>query len=151
MTATKPKNIFETAGDGSEDDGTLYSLSCEYLAAARVLHANPPTHISYSSVIYYLLGHAAELTLKAFLVHRGKTISELKGIGHDLEELEKCARETSLSKKASLSGVIQLSNIYKDKNFEYRTRKNKNFPQLEVLLEEIEQLQSIVFEHVSLT
>lgn len=145
------KSLFETDGNGSQDHETLYSLSIEFLEAARVLHATPPTRISYSSIIYYLLGHSAELSLKAFLKQRGQSIDELKRIGHNLEELVKQAMKTGLTKNTSLSNVIQLSTTYKDKNFEYRTRKNKNFPQLDLLLKEIEHLQSVVFEHIVLS
>ncbi len=61
-------DIFRAEGDGSQDDGTLYSLSDEFLEAARVLQATPPTRVNFSSAAYYLLGHSAELILKAFHV-----------------------------------------------------------------------------------
>jgi len=41
--------IFDAVGDGSQDDGTLYSLSDEFLEAARVLQATPPTRVNFSS------------------------------------------------------------------------------------------------------
>ena len=72
--------IFDAVGNGSQDDGTLYSLSDEFLEAARVLQATPPTRVNFSSAAYYLLGHAAELMLKAFLFKHEVSIVELKKI-----------------------------------------------------------------------
>ncbi|MEJ1958500.1 MAG: hypothetical protein WDM70_02780 [Nitrosomonadales bacterium] len=59
--------IFEAEGDGSQDGGTLYSLSDEFLEAAVVLQNTPLNCVNFSAVTYYLLGHSAELMLKAFL------------------------------------------------------------------------------------
>jgi len=139
------ENIFDIEGDGSEDDGTLYSLSDEFLEAARVLQATPPTRVNFSSATYYLLGHSAELILKAFLFRHGVSIVDLKKIGHDLEKLVYRAKEKGLPEKVDLQQTLKLADIYKDKSFEYRTRKRKLLPSLDLLTEEIERLQSVVF------
>lgn len=78
-------DIFTSDGDGAEDDGTLYSLSSEFLEAAIVLSQTPPIIINFSIAIYYLLSHSTELMLKAFLHKKGRTIRELRTIGHNLE------------------------------------------------------------------
>lgn len=140
--------IFDAVGDGSQDDGTLYSLSDEFLEAARVLQATPPTRVNYSSATYYLLGHSAELMLKAFLFKHGVPIDELKKVGHDLEKLVSRAKERGLPEKVHLQQVLELAETYKDKSFEYRTRKRKMFPNLDLLTEEIEGLQSAVFDRI---
>ena len=139
------QHIFDAEGDGSQDDGTLFSLSDEFLEAARVLQATPPVRVNYSSATYYLLGHAAELMLKAFLYKHGQTISDLKKINHDLGKLAYLAREMGLPEKVQLNQIIRLAGTYKEKGFEYRTRKAKTFPSLDHLTEEIEKLQSAVF------
>lgn len=141
-------NIFSYEGDGSEDDGTLYSLSDEFLEAARILQATPPTRVGFSSAAYYLLGHSAELMLKAFLFKHGMSIDELKKIGHDLKSLVNLAKGKGLSDNLDLQQIILLANTYKDKSLEYRTRKRKTFPCLDLLTKEIERLQSAVFDKI---
>lgn len=137
---------FEAEGDGSQDDGTLFSLSGEFLEAAKVLQATPPVRIGYSSATYYLLGHSAELMLKAFLYKHGQTISDLRKINHDLEKLAIRAREIGLPENVQLNQILSLAGTYKEKVFEYRTRTRKTFPSLDLLIEEMEHLQSAVFD-----
>ena len=140
------QQIFDAEGDGSQDDGTLFSLSGEFLEAARVLQATPPIRTGYSLATYYLLGHSAELMLKAFLYKHGQTISDLRKLNHDLEKLASRAREAGLPEKVQLDQILHLAGAYKKKSFEYRTRKRKTFPSLDLLTVEIERLQSAVFD-----
>lgn len=142
------QEIFDAEGDGSQDDGTLFSLSCEFLEAARVLQATPPVRIGYWSATYYLLGHAAELMLKAFLYKRGKKIGDLKKINHDLEKLVSLSRELGLPETVQLNQILDLAGTYKEKGFEYRTRDRKTFASIDLLADEIKKLQSAVFDHV---
>ena len=137
---------FDADADGSQDDGTLFSLAGEFFEAARVLQARPRVRIGYSSVIYYLLGHSAELFLKAFLYKHGRTINDLKRINHDLQKLADLAREAGLPETVKLEKTLRLSATYKEKSLEYRTRKRKTFPALGFLTEEINKLQSAVFD-----
>ena len=111
-----------------------------------MLQATPPVRIGYSSATYYLLGHSAELMLKAFLYKHGQTISDLRKINHNLEKLASRAREIGLPEKVQLNQILHLAGSYKEKSFEYRTRKRKTFPSLDLLTEEIEKLQSAVFD-----
>jgi hypothetical protein len=140
--------IFEVEGDGSQDDGTLYSLSDELLEAARVLQATSPTRVNFSSATYYLLGHSAELMLKAFLFKHGVSIDELKKIGHNLEKLVCHAKEKGLPEKLQLQHILGLADTYKYKCFEYRVRKRETFPNLALITKEIEGLQSVVFGYI---
>jgi hypothetical protein len=140
--------IFDAVGDGSQDDRTLYSLSDEFLEAARVLQATPPTRVNYSSATYYLLGHAAELMLKAYLYKHGQTITDLKKINHDLKKLSSLARAKGLPEKVQLDQIDLLADTYNEKGFEYRTKKRKTLPSLDHLTEEIEKLQSAVFDRL---
>lgn len=140
--------IFEAEGDGSQDDGMLFSLSDEFLEAARVLQGTPPVRVNYWSAIYYLLGHSAELMLKAFLYKHDLSINYLIKINHDLEKLATLAREKSLPERVKLDHILHLATTYKDKSFEYRTRKKKTFPPIDLLTEEIKTLQSAVFDRL---
>lgn len=138
------QQIFDAEGDGSQDDDTLFSLSGEFFEAARVLQATPPVRVGYSSATYYLLGHSVELMLKAFLYKHGQAISDLKKLNHDLEKLVSQARKAGLPERVQLDQTLCLAAAYNEKSFEYRTKKRKTFPSLDLLTGEIERLQSAV-------
>lgn len=140
--------LFDALGDGSEDDGTFYSLASEYLAAAITLFNTPPTRTNYCVVIYYLLGHSAELTLKSYLFHRGETPESLRKVGHDLDKLVKRAMSHGLSNKLSARAINALAPIYRKKELEYRKSKRQTFPDQQDLIGEIEALQSAVFDSI---
>ncbi|MBK7663576.1 MAG: hypothetical protein IPJ21_08545 [Sterolibacteriaceae bacterium] len=140
---------FDEEGDGSEDEGTLYSLSTEYMEAAIVLHDTPPIRVKYSSVICYLLGHSAELALKSYLFDHGETPKSLKNIGHNLERLVELARQRGLSARISLTSTVELSPVYCAKGLEYRTRRRRAFPNETALIEEVQALLRAVFDHIS--
>lgn len=79
---------------------------------------------------YFLLGRSIELSLKAFLLHKGMSIATLRSrqYGHSLKTLLECAKEKGLEKFISVepieSGVIDLlSFAYADKRLEYRVTK----------------------------
>ncbi len=134
---------------GYENHETLWSLASEYLEAAIVLINTPPKHISYLSVIYYLLGHSAELSLKSFLFHQGETLTKLKGIGHDLKQLILISQDKGLAIEV-VESLLDLSPIYSDKKgFEYRKQMNAQFPNQNLLLEEVQALQKAVFDRIS--
>ena len=132
-------------GDGSEDESTLFSLSGEFFEAASVLRKIHPTRINYSIAIYYLLGHAAELMLKALLYTEGLTAKDLKKIGHDLSKLIEEAQSRGVPNNIIFTHIAELSEIYKSKNLEYRTNKSKTFPNVDELSEEVKKLQDFVF------
>ena len=141
-------SFFDQAGDGSEDDGTFFSLASEYLEAALVLYKTPPTRIGYSLVIYYLLGHSAELTLKSYLFDHDETPSSLKDIGHNLDKLITRAKSHGLKSNLSLSAISELSPIYLAKELEYKKRKRQSFPSEDDLISEIQALQDVVFDRI---
>lgn len=138
--------IFEAEGDDSQDDGTLFSLSDEFLEAARVLQETPPIRVGYRSATYYLLGHSAELILKAFLFKHGLSVKELRKINPDLGRLASLAREKGLPERIGLTHVLHLAVPYRDKGFEYRARKKLTFPPIDQLTQEVKALQSAVFD-----
>ncbi len=111
-----------------------------------VLQSTPPLRVNYSSATYYLLAHSAELMLKAFLYKHGQTINDLRKINHDIEKLASLAKERGLPEKVQLTQICTLASAYKEKRFEYRTKKRKTLPSLDLLVEEIKKLQSAVFD-----
>jgi len=132
----------------AENDCTLFSLSDEFLEAARVFQETPPVRVNYKSVTYYLLGHSAELMLKAYLYKHDLSIKDLTNIRHDLKKLIKLAKEKGFPEKVKLNHILDLANTYKDKKFEYRKEKNESLPPIDLLTEEIKSLQSAVFDRV---
>lgn len=144
----KSNDIFDLEWESisEEDEATMFSLSLEYLEAAEVLIKNPPTKVNYWIVIYYLLGHSAELALKSFMFKKDVSLEDLKKIGHNLNKLITKSHELGLPEFICLR---KLSPIYSKKSLEYRRRKKESFPSAEALFSEVQQLHSLVFSHVS--
>ena len=59
---------------------------------------------------YFMLCHAIELALKAYLAHKGATYGQLKGFGHDLRELLINATQKGLSLTAPTQRGIDILN-----------------------------------------
>lgn len=106
----------------------------------------PPTKVNYGIIVtFYLLGHAAELSLKSYLFKKGLSVQDLRKVGHDLDSLLSKASELGLK---SFSSIRDLSPIYKSKKLEFRQRSRETFPSVDSLIEEISELHSIVFDHI---
>ena len=85
-----------------EDRTTAVGLAryaYDYLHAAMVVETNDPTPSHISPVpAYFLALHGIELTLKAFLRHKGVSVKELqKKFGHDLHACHRKAKELGLN------------------------------------------------------
>lgn len=98
--------------------------SQEFLSAANLV-LNKADEVSLPS--YFLLGRSIELSLKAYLLHCGLSISELRKrkFGHNLRALLTESLTRELKQEIELQevekGVIELlSYDYADKRFEYR-------------------------------
>ncbi|MBY0266575.1 MAG: hypothetical protein K2W84_09205 [Burkholderiales bacterium] len=85
-----------------EDRTTAIGLAryaYEYIDAAILVESNDrtPTHISPIPA-YFLALHGIELTLKAYLRHKGVTVKELRGkkYGHDIHACHRKAKELGL-------------------------------------------------------
>jgi hypothetical protein len=89
---TNPVGLFNTARS--------YWHSAEHLNAAglKVTHPEAP--------VTFLLCHAIELYLKAYLRGNGSTVAALKKIGHRLADLAKSATETGLRLEPEQSEIL---------------------------------------------
>ncbi len=133
-----------------EDEASLYSLATEYLHAAEILIEAPVTKLNVSLVTFYLLGHAAELLMKSCLYKAGVPLKELKfDVGHDLEQLVTKVQAVGLHPPLALPHVLALGNSYKAKSTEYRQLKAMSFPPKDLLLQEVRDLSSSVFNEVA--
>jgi hypothetical protein len=91
-----------------ENEYTLASLGSEFLVAAQTLVETPSSRGNNATVIYYLLGHAAELLLKSFLFQMGVKMGDLKdAFGHKLGTLIKEGQKRGLPISNSLTGRIK--------------------------------------------
>jgi hypothetical protein len=84
-----------------EDRTTAIGLAryaYDYLHAAIVVETNDPTPRHISPVpAYFLALHGIELTLKAFLRHKGVSVKDLhKKFGHDVHACYRKAKELGL-------------------------------------------------------
>ena len=110
----------------------LWRFASDYLSAAQLVGAASKHEMSAPR--YYLLGHAAELALKAFLLSKGVPLDELKfKIVHDLEKAFTRAVGFGLAELASISPEEEyflrlLNKTYKPKEHEYIVTGYREFP-----------------------
>lgn len=136
---------------GVEDESSFYSLGTEFLEAARVLMNTPPTKVGYQSVTYYLLGHAAELFLKAFLYTKGMSTAKMKakGNGHSLIALLDLAHALGLPDQLTLTSIRAIGTLYASKALEYRDQSAQSYPFAEDLFAEVKRLSALAFDAAS--
>jgi hypothetical protein len=95
---------------------SLLEVAEKYIVAACVLiehHATPEP-------IGFLASHGLELALKAFLLHSGVSVAELKrGYGHNLNELWLAAARRGLTVEFDLLWLAVLNHYY-DYPYQYR-------------------------------
>ncbi|KXI29585.1 HEPN domain-containing protein [Paraglaciecola hydrolytica] len=108
---------------GETSKGFLDSAK-EFLLAANLV-LNKSDSVSLPS--YFLLGRSIELSLKAYLLHSGISIKQLrsKKFGHDLRLLLAESYDQGLANEIEIQdierGVIQLLSFdYAEKRLEYR-------------------------------
>jgi hypothetical protein len=83
--------------------------------------------------VNYLIGHAIELGLKAYLLHGGRSLADIKSIGHRLclaySEARKVGLDAHFQPEAEGVSVLDaLDALYLDKQFEYIETGPKTFP-----------------------
>ncbi|MBP6279093.1 MAG: hypothetical protein KA388_04965 [Rhodocyclaceae bacterium] len=77
----------------------LARYAFEYIEAAMLVEREDPTPTHISPIpAYFLALHGIELTLKAYLRHKGVTVKDLRGLkyGHDLHACHRKAKELGL-------------------------------------------------------
>lgn len=104
------------------------------LAVDDALGSQPGYEIIAPAPAYYLLGHALELALKAYLLEKGKSLVHVKHtLRHDLGRCLAEAEDAGLSTMVALSDADRelirvLNALYSDKQFEYIETGAKTFP-----------------------
>jgi len=89
--------------------GTLIDGARMYSACADAVN---------DKFLSHMLGMSVELTLRAFLRHRGRTVRDLRRLNHDLVRIyEQCTQE-GLTRTGSRNFVMHvLSNLYEKRAF----------------------------------
>jgi len=102
----------------------------DMLKAAEILHQCGEWKVLMPT--YYLLGHATQVALKAFLLAHGDALDKLKNrYGHDIA---KSAKSVLPLVQEHLPEIELLNFYYKAKELEYRVTGAKSFPTKERLI-----------------
>jgi len=127
-------------------------VGSEYLRAAELVLPPAKTEAEafrqrLSLSAYFLVGHAIELALKAFLFSRGLSISRLRSreYGHNLARLLTEARRRKLGNLVKLAqsevvSVRLLDEMYSAKEFEYSANGVRGLPHYAVAYSAAEKL-----------
>lgn len=126
---TPPTNEDRTTAIG------LARYAYDYLHAAMVVETNDPTPSHISPVpAYFLALHGIELTLKAYLRHKGVSVRDLqKKFGHDLHACHRKAKELGLNEvfkeqPVDADAMRMLVGLNDQQGLRYITTGMKHFP-----------------------
>lgn len=83
--------------------------------------------------VMYLVAHSIELSIKAYLLHKGQSLEQTKKIGHDLCRALKKAKELGIGDIVQITddeiNALQLlNNLYSKKELNYIVTGVKQFP-----------------------
>ena len=114
----------------------FWRMARDYLHAARAVKAAHGERKLYPRL--YLYGLAIELALKAFLLKRGNSLSEVKKLSHDLVRLLSLARRRRLGREVKLSprelgAVRALQVTYSSDQLRYIVTGNTVVPRVNAL------------------
>lgn len=126
-----PKNISD-----SDRAQCIWALANSFSSAATQLLQNSTGYVNVPTL--FLLGHALELHLKAFLASQGMSDKELKrrDIGHDLIACLRACRDRGLFRyvffsKSQVRQIARVNLYYKRKHLEYFVATEKRFGSIE--------------------
>lgn len=122
-----------------------------YSAAARLLEAGGGETFMPS---LFLLLHALELHLKAFLFSQGMNDKQLRAIGHDLLACLRACQERGFSKHIHLSWreqmqIVRVNRYYKSKELEYFVPRTKSFGSVANLAGTVDRVSKGVFNPIT--
>lgn len=121
----------------------LWTDADEMLEAAKLLDASGVHRVLGPTM--YLLGHATELGFKSFILSKGRSLDDLKQLGHDLDAGMRSAIDAGLSAVFEVTDrdraiVALLNPYYRAKEFEYRITGAKQYPTARDLISMLERL-----------
>jgi hypothetical protein len=135
IMSSKPPKSF-TDPDRTKPIGMLRYAIEFYAAAIATDDAIGDTdgyEITAPTPVNYLIGHAIELGLKAYLLQSGRSLADIKSIGHRLCLAYNEARKDGLDAHfqpapEDVTVLDALDTLYSDKQFEYIETGPKTFP-----------------------
>jgi len=105
---------------------SLSDRSKQFFAAAQIVFKESPES---AYPIYYLMTHAIELNLKAWLACKGTTKKALIALRHDLSKLVREAEKKGLPHVAKLETLCdRLQEMNENHDFRYPTGYNLHLP-----------------------
>ena len=128
----------------AENEYGFYSLASEFMEAAKILNNHNAIKLKVDSASIYLICHAAELFLKAYLLkHLGEEMFLEKKYGHKLKKLINSAKKNDL--QVDVPTLLSIANVYQKKNLEYRPNIELKLASVDALIMETEALSQVVF------
>jgi hypothetical protein len=123
----------------------FWRFSADYLLAARAVDVRIAKERHYFFPALQLYGISIELSLKAFLLKRGKTLTEVKRISHNLSDALAAARRHKLGRAVKLDrremAAIQILDItYSTHQLRYIVTGTTKVPQLIYISRAAEEL-----------
>lgn len=103
--------------------------------------------------VMYLVAHSIELSIKAYLLHKGQTLRQLRKVGHDICKALKKAKELGIGQVVEITeiemGALQvLNDLYSKKELNYIVTGFKKFPMFGPLQELSEKLLQGVADEI---
>ncbi len=138
---------------GEQQAQCCWALANSYYAAAsRLLEADGGAETFMPAL--FLLLHALELHLKAFLFSQGSADKELRAISHDLLACLRACHECGFRKHVSLSWrehmqIARVNRYYKSKELEYFVPRAKSFGSIEKLAGVVGRVSRGVFNPIT--
>jgi hypothetical protein len=114
-----------------------------YLDAARLIESVEEHQPALSSPIYFLLCHAIELVLKAYILASGGTEAKLRQqkIRHNLDGLRNLAVSLGYSPSKKIDAVIDLlAPHHANHSFRYRNPGYKSYPLIDEAIKSLETM-----------
>lgn len=131
---------------------STWALANAYLDAADRLERGGGAESFIPTV--YLLGHALELHLKAYLAWRGLPEKALRALGHDLAGCLREANKQGLGTFLTLShremrGLCRINRYYARKELEYFVGRAKRLGSVDEFLELVHRVSRTVFNPIT--
>ncbi|PIZ30598.1 MAG: hypothetical protein COY40_04330 [Alphaproteobacteria bacterium CG_4_10_14_0_8_um_filter_53_9] len=131
---------------------TLFTFAESYLQAAIRLEAHQGTPLPSKAPLSFLLAHALELTLKAYLLHKNYPEDRLKNIGHNLEKLAKTCKRAGLPHQTTVDeekNLAYLSGQHQNHQTRYADAGGTEQPDHKMMIEMIQRIRHTISEDLN--
>lgn len=114
----------------------VWRYGYDYLKAARRLDDADPNPWVSSNVTHQCVCQAVELAFKSFLLAHGKTLNDLRDIGHSMLRAMQEAEQLGLTPRPAgqRAAITQMDGYYRQHEFRYIVTGIKDYPPLDALL-----------------